>query len=265
MHPAYEFLNGWAGRIFAITIPRATERQARLRERLAGLRVELVHGVDKRTLDRAALIRDGVYDERRAMALHRHDKAMPLGQIGCAIGHRNAYEEMIRSGCERAVIFEDDVLPRPEALALLPAALEQLPRGWELCYLGYLKHEVVTPGLRAKQGGYLVLSALRLVKWTPAEVLRLYPKPFSRNLRRAGLHLCAHAYALSLSGARKLVAANTPVVANADELLCHLVLRGELCAFVSEPKFFDQDTMVIPPDAARPGEPLSFIHEEGHS
>ncbi len=264
MHPAYEFLNGWADRILAVTIPRATERQARLRERLAGLRVELVHGLDCRDLDRADLIRNGIYDDRRARAVHRHGKPMPLGQIGCAVGHRAAYEEMLRSGCARAVVFEDDVLPIPGALEHLPAALGQLPPDWELCYLGYAKHETVTPSLRAKQGVYLVLSALRLMRWTPAEVLRLLPKPFSPNLRRAGLHHCAHAYALTLAGARKLAAANRPVAHNADELFGHLVLRGELSAYVSEPKFFEQDSMAacVPRDVP-PGEPLSFIHEHG--
>jgi glycosyl transferase family 25 len=263
MHPAYEFLNGWAGRIFAVTIPRAAERQARLRDRLAGLDLELVQGMDKRDLDRGALIREGVYDERRARALHRHARPMPLGQIGCAIGHRNAYEEMIRSGCERAVVFEDDVLPRPEALHLLPEALRQLPPGWELCYLGYTRHEVVTPSLRAKQGCYLVLSALHLMKWRPSDVLRLYPKPFSANLRRAGFHHCAHAYVLTLPLAKRLVAANRPIVHNADELLAHLVVRGEISAYVSEPKFFDQDSMVASAEEARAGEPISFIHEGG--
>lgn len=253
---AFQFLNGWADRILVLTLPRAEARQARLRERLAGLRYELWNGVDKSELDRAQLIRDGVYDERLAMRLHRHGARMPLGAIGCALGHRAMYEHMLREGWERMLVLEDDVFPL-EDLRLLPAALGQLPGDWDLCYLGYFKYERVTAHLRAKQALYLALSSLRLMKWTPREVLRLYPRPFSENLRRAGLHHCTHAYAVSRAGARKLAAAARPIAQNADDLITRLVMRGELNAFVTSPKFFEQDyhAGIAPP----PGEPRSFI------
>lgn len=253
---AFEFLNGWADRTLVLTLPRAAGRQARLRERLAGLRYELCNGVDKAELDRARLVRDGVYDEALAIRLHRHGATMPLGAIGCALGHRAMHERMLREGWRRMLVLEDDVLPLPD-LQLLPPALAQLPEGWDLCYLGFFKYERVTAALRAKQAAYLALSSLRLMKWTPREVLRLYPRPFSENLRRAGLHHCTHAYAVSREGARKLAAAARPIAANVDNLITRLVMRGELDAFITSPKFFEQDHLagIAPPD----GTPTSFI------
>ncbi|HEX2684932.1 MAG TPA: hypothetical protein VHL77_13395, partial [Ferruginibacter sp.] len=52
---------------------------------------------------------------------------------------------------------------------------------------------------------------------------------------------CTHAYAISLNGAKKLMAAQTPVVYRADDLLSATIMKGELNAFVTEPKFFDQE------------------------
>jgi glycosyl transferase family 25 len=72
-------------------------------------------------------------------------------------------------------------------------------------------------------------------------VSNLLPKPFSRHLKKAGFHDCTHAYAVTLAGAKKLLAAQTPVVYRADDLLSATIMKGELNAFVSEPKFFDQE------------------------
>jgi glycosyl transferase family 25 len=255
---AYEFLNGWADRIFVLTLPRAGSRQARLAERLAGLRYELWNGVDKRDLDRDRLIADGTYDERLARRLHRHGEIMPLGGVACALGHRAMHERMLAETWERMLVLEDDVFPL-EDLAPLPRTLAQLPPNWDLCYLGYFKYERVTPALRVKQAVYLVQSALRLMKWTPGEVLRLYPRPFSENLRRAGLHHCTHAYAVSRAGARKLAAAARPIAQNVDDFITRLVMRGELNAFITVPKFFEQEyhAGIAPADGA----PGSYIHE----
>lgn len=240
---AFRFLNGWADRILVVSLVRAAERRARIRERLAGLDFRFVDAVDKLELDRARLLAEGIYDERATPRAFRHRGEMPLGHVGCSLSHRAIYEEIVRNGWRRVVILEDDAVPDPEALELLPAALGQLPEGWELCYLGYLENERVTAAARLKRGLYRALAPLRLVRWRPEEVRRLLPRPFSANLRRAGRHLCTHAYAVSLEGARKLLAAQTPVGFNADQLLAFLILRGGLEAFVAFPRFFDQENL----------------------
>jgi glycosyl transferase, family 25 len=156
------------------------------------------------------------------------------------------------------VILEDDVVPGPGDLELLPSALGQLPASWELCYLGYLGNEKLTGRARLKRAAYLALSPLGLVRWRPGEALRLLPRPYSPNLRRAGRHLCTHAYAVTPEGARKLLDAQTPLAFRADQLLAYLVLRGRLDAYVTHPVFFDQE--VLAGIAPGEGSPASYIH-----
>jgi glycosyl transferase family 25 len=248
---AYEFLNGWADRVLVISLARAADRQARLRERLAGLRYELFPATDKRDLDRDRLVKEGVYDESRTRRAFRHTREMNTGEIACAISHRRVYEAAVAGGWKRTVVFEDDVVPRTADLPLLPAALAQLPSGWDLCYLGYARREAPTLRDRAKRAVYVALAPLRLVRWRTGEALRLLPRPFAANLRRAGLHDYALAYAISLEGARKLAAAQTPVSLRADWLLGSMVVQGKLDAYLTEPKAFDQEALATAP---------SYIH-----
>ncbi len=241
MQPGFEFLNGWADRILVVSLARATDRQARIRERLAGLRYEVFPATDKLDLDREALVREGVFDESGVRRAFRHTRGMNLGEIGCALSHRRIYEAAVAGGWRRTVVFEDDVVPRAAALASLPAALSELPPRWDLCYLGYRKNEAPSAWDHAKRATYVALAPLRLVRWRLGEAMRLLPSPFSSHLRRAGLHMCTHAYAVSLEGARKLAAAAAPVTLRADWLFARLILEGRLAAFVAEPQLFDQD------------------------
>ncbi|ACL67510.1 glycosyl transferase family 25 [Anaeromyxobacter dehalogenans 2CP-1] len=237
---AWDALHRAFDRIFVITIERAAERQERVRTRLTGLDYRFHLGMDKRLLDPARRAAEG-YDEAADRAAARRSRTMTPGELACAISHLQIYRAAVEHGWERVLVFEDDVLPRYEDLALLPQTLEQLPDDWELAYLGYTNFEKVTPYHRAKQATYLVAAALGLMKWTPAEIRRFHPRRFSENLKVAGLHHCAHAYAFTQAAARKLVAAQTPLARNADQLFVHMVLSGKLRAFVTEPKFFDQE------------------------
>ena len=228
-----------------------------MRERLAGLDYRFLDAVDKLDLDRERLVREGLFDERRTPRAFRHRREMPLGHIGCSMSHRALYEEIAAKGWRRVIVFEDDVAPVEDALPLLPDVLGQLPGDWELCYLGYWKPAAPTAHARLKRAFYVALSPFRLVPWRPGEAMRLLPRRFSANLWRGGRHLCTHAYAVSASGARKLLEAQTPVAFNADQLLAYLVLRGRLSAFAAEPKLFEQDFTAgnAPPD----GVPASYI------
>lgn len=248
---AFAYANRWFDRIWVVTIERAAARRERAAERLRGLDYAFHFGVDGIALDIADLRRSGVYDEDRARAVSRYSRAMTPGQIGCSLSHRQLWEETVRAGHRRVLVFEDDVVARDQDLLHLPATLEQLPAGWDLMYLGWTNFETVTLRHRAKQAAYVALSAARLMKWTPDQVLRFHPRPFSANLRRAGLHHCLHAYALSQQGARKLLEEQTPLAHVADQLPIHMVLSGRLDAYVAVPKLFDQE--------GQPGGAGSFI------
>jgi len=247
---AFEFLNGWADRVFVVTLARAVERHAHVREALGGLDFELHLGADKATLDLEALEREGrLAPWRGRRRLTGKPRPLKGGEVGAALSHRQVWEEIVRSGVRHAIVFEDDVAPSAD-VALLPDALRQLPDAWDLVYLGYTRFERVRPWDRVKRLFYLALAPFRLVPWRPGEALRLHPRPYSANLRRAGYHDGAYAYAVSAEGARKLAAAQTPVTHAADNLLVVLVLSGELRAFVTEPKMFDERSASIPGPAS---------------
>jgi glycosyl transferase family 25 len=123
----------------------------------------------------------------------------------------------------------------------LPSAFNQLPTDWELLYLGYLKHEKINFSLKAKQVFYKLISSLGLMKWSYTAVSNMLPRSYSAHLKKAGLHDCAHAYAITLPAAKKLLQAQTPIVHRADDVLSFLTTNGELRAFITEPKFFDQE------------------------
>lgn len=224
-----------------VSVPRFTDRHEKLKQNLDGLPFEFFWGADKLQLKYEEVKADGTYDEQKAKKLQRQGKALNLGEIACSLSHRNLYAAMIENGWKKLLILEDDVLPVIESMNELPAALEELPEDWELVYLGYLKHEKVTAGLKVKQFFYKILSAVGLMAWTYKMVTNLLPKRYSTHLKKAGFHDCTHAYAVSLEGAKKLLAAQTPVVYRADDLLSATIMKGELKAFVTQPKFFDQE------------------------
>lgn len=228
-------------KILVVSVPRFTDRHVRVKQHLTGLPFEFFWGADKLNLDYDTAKTDGIYDEQMAKKLQRQGKALNLGEIACSLSHRNLYTAIIENNWQKVLILEDDVLPIDENLKALPAALEELPENWELVYLGYLKHEKVTVALKAKQFFYKIISAFGLMAWTYKMVTNLLPKPYSTHLKKAGFHDCTHAYALTLEGAKKLQAAQTPVVYRADDLLSATIMKGELNAFVTESKFFDQE------------------------
>lgn len=235
-----QFLQQYFDKILVVSVPRFSERQERLKETLKGLSFDFFWGADKLQLDHETAKTDGTYDEEMAKKLQRQGKALNLGEIACSLSHRNLYAAMVENGWEKVLVLEDDVLPIEGNMHQLSTALQELPIDWELVYLGYLKHEKVTAGLKAKQFFYKILSALGLMAWSYKMVSNLLPKAYSAHLKRAGFHDCTHAYAISLQGAKKLLKAQTPVVYRADDLLSSTIMKGELHAFVTEPKFFDQ-------------------------
>lgn len=244
MHSAYSVLNHYFDHIYVLTLRRATDRQEAYRQHLRGLNYEVVYGQDKQDFSYDSLTQTGTYDADRLRAVNRYQNGRPLslGMIGCAWSHRLLYEDLLAKGYERVLIFEDDAVPVEAALPQLQAALSELPPDWELLYLGYLTNERPAPPL--KRGYYQLLFRFwrgHVFRWTPAEVNRIYPRPYSPHLRRAGYHDCTHAYALTARAARTLIPEQTPVTFAPDSLLADAIVSGRIRqAFVTNPKFFDQ-------------------------
>jgi len=235
------FLQKYFDKIFVITLDRAKERQESTRNYLDDIAFDFFFGADKLQMDLPTLIKDGIYDEGKAKQMNRYGKKMVLGHIACSLSHRNLYNHIVENNYQRVLIFEDDVIPIIESLKHISSSLKELPEDWELVYLGYNKHEFITPKLKRKQAFYSISSRLGLMKWNNVMVNNMLPKPFSKHLRVAGFHDCTHAYAVSLEGAKKLVKAQTPVIYRADNLLTAQVLKGQLNAFISKSFLFNQE------------------------
>ena len=236
-----DFLKQYFDKILVVSVPRFKERQETVQHHLQGLPFDFFWGVDKLQLNYEEAKTNGTYDAVKAKQLQRQGKVLNLGEIACSLSHRNLYATMIEQGWERVLILEDDVVPLIENMDDLPDALKELPDNWELAYLGYLKHEEVTAGLKAKLFLYKIISGLGLMKWSFKMVSNLLPKAYSIHLKKAGFHDCTHAYAVTLGGAKKLLAAQAPIVYRADDLLSSAIMKGDLNAFITVPKFFDQE------------------------
>jgi glycosyl transferase family 25 len=238
----FEPLNNYFDRIFVITLKRAEERHEQIRESLHGLGYEFFFGEDKHDHNLQELSSSNIYSEKRSMHFHRYDKPMTLGHICCSWSHLHIYEKMIAENLQRVLIFEDDVFVNESNDTYLPEILDQLPRTWELLYLGWEKHENVTIGSKVKQWWYHLQHALSFIKINHTEIKNLYPKKYSANLMKAGFHDCTHAYGITLSAAKKLKELQTPIAYNADSLLTHAITNQVIEAYIAVPKIFNQQS-----------------------
>lgn len=234
-------LNDHFDKIYVITLARATERQKNVKRFFEGVDFDFFYGIDKMNLNMEDLINTKVYDPEKAKKLHRNNKEMFLGQIACSLSHRELYKEILQKGYKKVLIMEDDFVPAAVENNDIQNITAELPADWELVYWGYYLNEAVTFKMRVKKSFYYLLSLLRLIKWTPSQVLNIYPKEYSAHLKKAGLHNTTHAYALSQSALQKLITAQTPIVQCSDNVLSRLVLNGELKAFITIPKVFEQE------------------------
>lgn len=228
-------------KILVVSVPRFTDRHEHVKERLQGLDFEFFWGADKLKLDMEKAKTDGTYDENEAIRLERLGKPLSAGELACALSHRMVYEAMIANGWKRILILEDDIWPLHDHLAAVKDAIKELPGKWDLVYFGYLKHEKVTFNLKLKRFFYQVVSRFGMIKWNYTMASNMLPRKYSTHLKKAGFHDCTHAYAITLEGAKKLLHAQTPVVYRADDLLSYTILKGHFTAFLTDPKFFDQE------------------------
>jgi glycosyl transferase, family 25 len=203
------------------------------------LNYELFFGVDKNEFDITDLQKKGIYNEELAIKHHRYTKPLVPGMIGCSWSHRNVYDDIIKNRYKNALILEDDVIIDKSKLQLLPKVLDQLPRNWELVYLGYARHEEPQT-LALKKLSYFVQRFLGKHKFSYQTIKNLYPKKISAHILSAGYHDQTHAYAVTQSGAKKLKALQEPITFIADNLLAHAATNKIVNAYIVYPKFFYQ-------------------------
>ncbi len=192
MQAAWDALQRTFDRIFVVTLERATDRQARVRERLAGSRTSSSTSAWTSGRSTRSASAPRATTRRPRARVSRRSRAMSPGEIGCALSHRQLYRAAVEHGWERVLVFEDDVVPRTADLGALPGRAGAAPgRLGARCTSATPTSSASRSVHRAKQAAYLALSAARLMKWTPRQVLRFHPgallaEPAPR--RAASLH-----------------------------------------------------------------------------
>lgn len=236
-----EVLHQYFDKVLVLTVRRFTERHEKVKQRMEGIGFDFFYGTDKNDLSAERISKEYIYDKNTSLSVRQTFPAMNTGEIACSLSHCNIYEAIIQNNWQRVLILEDDVVPDYNTLPQLENSLKQLPANWELCYLGYLKNEKITTGLRLKKIWYGILRFLKLSKLSYRQISHLAPAPYSQGLWKAGFHDCTHAYAVSRKGAEKLLHAQTPVKYRADNLLTALVLDEQINAYAVKENFFNQE------------------------
>ena len=141
--------------IYCLNLKRRPDRWRRMRQRLArrGLRAERYLGFDGATLNvtlipRSLLVRD--YDTTRiaqwAPPVEPHaSREMSRGEVACALSHVAIWDDINVRKRRHALVIEDDVEFVQDFVRRISAVLENLPRDWDICYLGYAVWDAPPP------------------------------------------------------------------------------------------------------------------------
>lgn len=236
----FTLLNSYFDHIYIITLERETERQHRIQEVFDGLNFSFFYGVDKKELTIDQLIEEGIYDEAKTISQHRYNKPMNTGQIGCSWSHRLVYEDMVANNYQRILVLEDDVVPCKPGLDIFEQVILELPANWELLYLdcsNNLKRSFASWWIT------LFLHIKRLLgrlKWSKLCINNCYARKWSANLLKAGMHPGTSAYALTISGAKKLINLQTPISFLSSDLLSYAATNEIVSGFTTPTKTFDK-------------------------
>lgn len=131
-------------------------------------------------------------EERRTFTTPLCQQFCSKSMLGIYLAHRRLWEEIVAKELPSAVIFEDDVVFTEDIAKRFPQAMKELPEDWDLLHLGCLScHESS-------------LSTIHLfTNWS--KLIKPSIKPYSNSLVIPETTFGTEAYALSLSGARKLL------------------------------------------------------------
>ena len=252
----FSFLNNFFDHIYVITLSRATNRQEKIVQLLDGLNFTFFYGADKLNFTKEELITKNIYDDNKASLLHRYNKSMNTGQIGCSWSHKLVYEDVIKNNFNRVLILEDDVFPISSGLEFLPEMVKQLPPDWELWYMDYQKNTKSNLGTATKQMVYHLQRFAGKLNYTSSTISHLYAKKYTPNLLKAGYHDFTSAYAITQSAAKKLIQLQSPIAFIADNLLAYSSSNKLVKAFISIPKVFEQESQLTDPSTRE-----SFVEE----
>lgn len=237
----FQPLNEYFDKIYVLSLPHATARHANVTKVLDGLNWSFFWGADKKDYSSTQVVEQQIYDDVAHKKTKRTSRSMNLGEVACALSHRNIYQNMLDEGHQRVLVLEDDVLPQPEQLQHFEAVMSQLPDDWELLMLGYYGHKPPTPRYRLQQRLYLAFHYFRIANWHKVSrswIDNICMAPYSPDIYHMGKVLGTHAYAVSASAAEKFVSYQTPVHLQADRIFNYYAAGKPLNAFALKKTFF---------------------------
>jgi glycosyl transferase, family 25 len=243
MQEYFQQLNKYYDKIYVLSVEAAAERRDLFARRFKGLDYSFFFGADKNKFTVEETIQKKIFSEELTRKHHRYGKTMKPGEIACAWSHKMMYEEIITNNYNRVLIFEDDAVPDETQVKQIPEMLNEVPASCELLMWGWAKNEKNNMAGRLKQFIYHFQYQLGFLKWNHRIIRNLYAQPFSKHLKKAGFHDYTYAYAVSQTGAKKLLEMQTPIQYIADNLLAHAATNEVLDSYIAYPQVFLHDTL----------------------
>ena len=240
----FSTLNNYFNHVYVLTIERAVERHKKIKEELNGLNFSFFFGFDKQNLTIENLVKKNIYDPISAKKRSRYNATMKLGEVACSMGHKAIYEDAVNNGYSKILILEDDVSINQEGIVLFNQIVNQLPINWDIIYFDYFKNEEKKLFTYFKQFIYHIQKSIGLLKWSHATINNLFASNFSTNIKKAGYHDFASAYAITLKAAKTLANLQTPIVFPADHVLPFAITNNLLNGYISIPKIFIQQSQL---------------------
>lgn len=238
-----DILNDFFDHIYVITLKKSKKRHTLLKETLNGIDYEIFWGVDGSKLDLDQVQVEGLYDSELAQKKIPFGKELKPGEVGCALSHLGVYKDILANGYDNALILEDDLSVTTNATKELSQSLTELPDQWDLLYLGYLSNnEVMKLPIKLRLYiAYPILNLLGMKRYDPKKLRRRFPRPYSDHLDLAGFHYGTHAYAVTASGAKKILSYQTPVSMASDNAIGVMCMEDSLHAFRVKKRVFHQN------------------------
>lgn len=236
-----KLLNQFFDKIYIITIDRNKNRQQYIKHEFKTLDFSFFKGYDGQKLNIDQLEKENIYDKEAFIEKRWNHTEPSLNKVGCALSHLSVCKDIVNSNHNNALILEDDIEVVENNLNILKDSLQELPKNWELFYLGYHQNEVMPFLFKLKLLTYYRLyNHFVNYKYNIRELRCHFPRPFSDNLKYAGWHYGGYAYALSKSGAEKYIRLQTPIAQENDSTL------GKLCYKELVNAFIIKDEIVVP-------------------
>lgn len=249
-------LSNYYDKIYVVSIERTRKhRLEKLKNNLAGLDYEIFEGVDASLFTDAQINQIASLEKSKEMldefCLYRYgekfDRALKNSEIGCSFSHIKIYEEMVEKGWNKVLILEDDARLDFSEIHLIPEILEEIPSDCELFYWGYRWYDCETT-LRRFLRLYVTTPLKKLysiiTNTAYVDLNERYPTSYKKHVWHSGFHAGTHGYAVTLAGAKKILAANFPIVMNADHVIAYLHKTGKLKCYVAYPLIIRDDQTV---------------------